>query len=375
MNNLKLPGQLIGQIRPKCQERSVSFKKIVSLLNNNELHKPKFQIDLDEDKIDEMCKSYNKNRDFLIFKNKIVIGVIVNKYSPSEINYKMYVIDGQHRLEMAKKLIEESNNDEDKNDFLTFCYYETNSDKEMKELFIEINKDSHKNSKYISLDDFNQNIYDELKLYLHKEKSLYFSPKKKETSKLFTISEFVDKISEKKYDSLEAIKEELESKNKIFYKKIDYKEYLIEDPTCFYSEEKTAIDNGYIIGLKNNNFIDFLFNKDIPDHKFKKQKDKISPKLRILVWTRWFGEKSNTECPLCKENIKIGKNGFHCGHIKSEANGGETILENLRPLCGTCNVKMNSMNWEDYEKTLKLKKVLIKNDKILPKNNIKQIFK
>jgi len=353
MNHLKLPGQLIGQIRPKCQERIISFKKIVSLLNDNELNKPKFQIDLDEDKVDEMCKSYKKNPDFLLFKNKIIIGVIVNKFSESDINYRMYVIDGQHRIEMAKKL-----NDEDINDSLIFCYYETNTDKEMKQLFVEINKDSQKNSKYIALDDFKQSIHDEFKMYLHKEKSLCFSQRKKETSKLYTISEILDKMNEKKYmnnfKSLDEIIEDLDKKNKIFYKKIDYREYLLEDASYFYADEKTPIDNGYIIGLKNNNFLDFLFNKDeIPDHKFKKQKDKISPKLRILVWTRWFSEKSLAPCPLCKETIKIGRNGFHCGHIISEANGGETILENLRPLCSTCNVKMNSMNWNDYEKIMK----------------------
>lgn len=362
MNHLKLPGQLIGQIRPKCQERVVSFKKIVSLLNDNELHKPKFQIDLDEDKIDEMCKSYKKNPDYLIFKNKIILGVIVNKFSESEINYKMYVIDGQHRLEMVKKL-----NDEDINDSLTFCYYETNTDKEMKQLFIEINKDSQKNSKYVALDDFKQSIYDEFKMYLYKEKSLYFYPKKKEASKLFSISEILEKIIEKKYmdnfKSLDEIIEDLENKNKNFYKKIDYKEYLIEDSSSFYTEEKTAIDNGYIVGLKNNNFLEFLFNKDeIPDHKFKKQKDKISPKLRILVWTFWYKEKLNGKCPLCTETIKIGRNGFHCGHIISEANGGETILENLRPLCSTCNTKMSSMNWNEYEKSLiKNKKKILTN--------------
>jgi 5-methylcytosine-specific restriction endonuclease McrA len=57
---------------------------------------------------------------------------------------------------------------------------------------------------------------------------------------------------------------------------------------------------------------------------------------------------------LCKETIKIGKNGFHCGHITSEANGGLTILENLRPLCSTCNTKMSSMNWAEYSKKLNI---------------------
>ena len=351
MNTLKLPGQLIGHIRAKFQERTISFKKILTL----DLHRPPFQIDLDDDKIEGMMKSFKKNRDFLMFKNKVVIGVIVTKFSTFDTNYKMYVIDGQHRIEMAKRLALE----EDENDSLTFCYYETNSDKEMKKLFIEINKDSFKNAKYIGLDDFKQNIHDELKNYLYAEKSLFFAPKKKETNKLITISEFLDKLTTKnyfeKFTLLKQIIQDLESKNKIFYKSIDYKEYLIEDPNYFYMDERSSISEGFIAGLKNNNFLDFLCDNSVPDHKFKKQKDVISPKLRILVWTRWYGEQPSGPCPLCKETIKIGKNGFHCGHITSEANGGLTILENLRPLCGTCNTKMNAMNWMDYEKKIENK--------------------
>jgi hypothetical protein len=86
MNTLKLPGQLIGHIRAKFQERTISFKKILTL----DLHRPPFQIDLDEDKVEGMMKSFKKNRDFLMFKNKVVIGVIVTKFSTFDTNYKMY---------------------------------------------------------------------------------------------------------------------------------------------------------------------------------------------------------------------------------------------------------------------------------------------
>lgn len=55
----------------------------------------------------------------------------------------------------------------------------------------------------------------------------------------------------------------------------------------------------------------------------------------------------------CENKINRGKNGFHCGHIVSEFNGGKTIIENLRPVCFNCNSNMNTTNWLDYEKKLK----------------------
>ena len=362
--DLDFPGLKIGH-GSKYQEKYVTFKNIAELLEKNKLKKPRFQTALDEDKVNEMILSYKKNKDYLIFKNKIVIGVIPDYISAS--NYFMYVIDGQHRIQMAKEILESDHI----NDRLIFCYYETDSNKEMKKLFLEINKDSHKNSKYVALDEFNQNIYDQFKKYLYEKKSLFFSQNKKETNKLYSISELMDLLVERKYMekySFEELKEDFENKNKIFNRKIDYIEYLNADPNCFYEDEKIPIIEGYICSLKNNNFIDFLVdneNKVIPDHKkFKKMKDPISPTLRIRVWDHWYGKEDTGPCPICNTLIKIGKNGFHCGHKISEANGGETKIDNLRPICASCNLKMGSTNWADYEKLKNNKKNYIKENTI-----------
>lgn len=357
MNYLKLPGALIGTIREKCQERKVSFKTITQLFQTKQLCYPSFQPTIDEDKVEQMVKSYKKHPEYLMFKDKIVIGVIVKTLGIKDIEYKMYIIDGQHRLEMAKQLQEE-----DINDHLIFCYYHIMNDREMKKLFLEVNKDSFKNNKYVNLDDFKQSIYDEVKEYFITNKSIYFAEKKRETNKRYTISEFMDLLTDYKYcdnfKSLADMLKDLETKNDIFYKKIDYKEYYNED--CFYKDEEVCINNKQIYTLKNNNFIHFLNNTEvIPDHKFKKLKDKIPPKLRIMVWTRYFGENANGFCPICNDIIKIGRNGFHCGHIISEANGGKTEIDNLRPICSSCNVKMNSMNWNDYMLKLKVKNLSI----------------
>ena len=345
MIHIGLPGKEINK-HGKYQEKRVSFKNIEELIKKELLKKPKFQTDLDEDKIEEMINSYKTHPEFLIFKNKIVIAVVIESIK----EYKMYVVDGQHRIEMAKRLYEEKSND-----FLNFCYFEIKTDDDCKKLFNETNLDSYKNSKYISLDDFKQNIYDEIRQYFNVNKSIYFADKKKETNKRYTICEFLNKLSEnkifEKFTKVNDLIEEIEKKNKLFCNRIEYKEY--------YKDEEICASNDIIYSLKNNNFIEYLIDNTItPIHQFK-IKNKIPPKIRMCVWNHYFGNNENGKCPICNKEIKVGKNGFHCGHIISHANGGNISIDNLRPLCSDCNIDMGKKNWDAYVKKLSNQKIQI----------------
>ena len=42
-------------------------------------------------------------------------------------------------------------------------------------------------------------------------------------------------------------------------------------------------------------------------------------------------------------------NSFHCGHVISEADGGPTTVDNLRPVCATCNLSMRTQNMEKFK--------------------------
>ncbi len=337
-----LPGKLNFKYN-NGQENKISFKMITQILEEGCLLRPKYQTDMDENKINEMVISYLKNSTYLIFKNKIIIAVINEE--------KLYLIDGQHRLEMAKELYLKH----DKDDELYFCYFYIKNDDEMKELFYEINKDSYKNYNYITLDEFNSNLYDYTRLYLERNYKNYFSQKKNINKHLYSITEFMELLVIRKffnnYTKIEQIINDIEYKNNKFYKLISYRNYYIEDKNSFYVDEYECINQQKIIGLKNNNFMDYLLdikNEVIPDHKFKYKKQKIQPSLRIEVWKKEFGDKDEGICPLCKITIiNIGKNGFHCSHIKSEKNGGKTEITNLRPLCEQCNLKMGIKNWYD----------------------------
>ncbi len=78
------------------------------------------------------------------------------------------------------------------------------------------------------------------------------------------------------------------------------------------------------------------------------RKKAIPKSIKEKVWYTYMG-KQTTEglCPCClSESIKIMH--FHAGHVISEANGGPATVENLRPICGRCNLQMGAMNMNEY---------------------------
>lgn len=354
MNKLFLPGTNVND-HTKCQEKKLTFKQVVKLQEEGKLLNPPYQTDIDENKVQQMVGSYLLHPEYLLYKNKIVIAVVKNHVDET---HKLYVLDGQHRLEMVKILYQ----DHDIVDYLNFCYFKVESNKEAKNLFKEINRDSYKNSKFVNLDEFKDSMYLGLKTYLSDNYKQYFSEKKSNLNKRYSLSEFVDKLVEinylSEYENVQDLITDLEQKNKKFNKLIDYQEFYLESPDIFYKDEILNVKDGKIFSLLNNNFIEFLAGQDtIPDHKFKNIKKNITPKLRLSVWKNSYGDNETSLCPFakygCENKISRGKNGFNCGHVISEFNGGETTVQNLKPICFNCNNKMGTRNWPEYEKIIK----------------------
>lgn len=74
----------------------------------------------------------------------------------------------------------------------------------------------------------------------------------------------------------------------------------------------------------------------------------IQTTLKRLVWNKEFTElRGNALCPCCKLTT-ISQLNFHCGHIIAEAKGGSTKLENLIPICQSCNSSMGTKNMHDF---------------------------
>ncbi len=77
----------------------------------------------------------------------------------------------------------------------------------------------------------------------------------------------------------------------------------------------------------------------------KSTRKKQMPKsLRLIIWNKWIGDSvAKTQCPSCRVNI-ITIFNFDCGHICSRANGGDDSIQNIIPMCRTCNLSMGKNN-------------------------------
>ena len=81
----------------------------------------------------------------------------------------------------------------------------------------------------------------------------------------------------------------------------------------------------------------------------KIEKKTIPKPVRNTVWETQFPNLLTGTCYCCKKGIKYSEQ-WDCGHIKSSADGGQIIADNLRPLCQTCNRSMGAKNMHDFMK-------------------------
>ena len=70
----------------------------------------------------------------------------------------------------------------------------------------------------------------------------------------------------------------------------------------------------------------------------------ISQSLRKKVWLKCIGGK----CDICYE--EINENNFEAGHIRARALGGQIDIDNLIPICFSCNRSMGTRNPYEYKK-------------------------
>lgn len=336
-------------------ETIVSFETLANDPKISNIKKPHYQGALIEKKCNEMVEEYLKNPTLLRLKNKIIIGCLHNNW---------YIVDGQHRLEMALMLY--NNSKHCINDNLVFCWKECKDDEELKELFCSLNKDSVKNKFYMDTNDYKEMIIIDFKNKMKKYRKDFFNRRKCETSRIYCIEEFMEKLISGNYFELPQCKtgstsyDFLMKKNKEFYEICNYKINFQLNPGLFLNSEiKKAQESEFIVSLKNNNFIDWVLNphENQPYHKYIVKKKNISKSLRNRVWIKEFNNDTDkAKCPIhyCNTILERNtKNGWHCGHVISEKNGGETNIGNLRPICGSCNNSMGSMNWNTWENSTK----------------------
>lgn len=80
------------------------------------------------------------------------------------------------------------------------------------------------------------------------------------------------------------------------------------------------------------------------------KKYKSLPKaVRNSVWVQYLGNENGIgKCLCCGSQIDRGH--YECGHVISRNQGGNDTIQNLRPICGSCNKSMSTQNMEEFMK-------------------------
>jgi hypothetical protein len=128
-----------------------------------------------------------------------------------------------------------------------------------------------------------------------------------------------------------------------------------------YMINPNAEEQGHKYKLFIKELQDIIYKEDVKkasntcekDETKKKKKKSISATIKRLVWNTNIGEDIGKSKCMCCKSTDITQMSFNCGHIVAEANGGDTIVSNLKPICQNCNSSMGTKNMEDFMKSLK----------------------
>lgn len=133
----------------------------------------------------------------------------------------------------------------------------------------------------------------------------------------------------------------------------------------FLTNKRQKINNNGKYKQKNNKHKKIIKNRNhkkinkrnIHNNKNKihiKKKEQIPKRIRELVWTTYNGEVFTSKCYVswCTNNINVFS--FQTGHDIPESLGGTLDIDNLKPICGSCNLSMgNKYSITEWSKLIK----------------------
>lgn len=257
--------------------------------------------------LSEFEKYINKNNLFL--RDHINYKLETKHYESREINkflelLNKYLINNCTSFNM-KELINEYNDDYNYSKILEFIF--------INKMYMEIDKTKYKK--------FYNNILDII-----------------ENKKIYEIKNINDIFNN--FETLFCN----EIKIKLFMGKIYDSPYY-----CVYKINTSIIEKVLHIINKIDKLDDNIKKEPVIKEDKTKVKKKTIPKpLKKLVWNKYIGEEIGKAKCLCCKLTDITQLSFHCGHIISEKNGGDLSVNNLKPICQSCNSSMGIQNMNEF---------------------------
>ena len=304
-----------------------------SLLNNfeidnsfifkNNIHK------MNIDELKEKCK-INKISGISKFKKQELIQVLMNEFNDIWIILKNKNLQQLREIYKTNKIKEKIFNGNTKNSILNnIMSYNSKCENIMfiksikyEESLTIQEEENIKNDKIIEEQEEKENIKKRIKKQEQEEKI--------KNDKIIEEQEEKEKIKNDKI-----IEEEEKEKIKKRIKKQEQEEKIKNDKIIEKQEEKEKIKNDKII--------------EEQEEKIKNQKKKNIPKnVKTNIWNTYIDANiPRHKCLCCKKSIILNTE-FHVGHVISEFHGGTLEINNLRPICASCNYSMGTMNMVEY---------------------------
>ena len=257
--------------------KEISIKNIFDCYSQNIIIIPEFQRLLDLEKVHNMIIRYKKDGESFRFLTNYIQLICID-------NNKYLVLDGQHRLNMYEKLVEEKViNDE--TTILVNIINETNED-EIYELYKNLNYDISNQLKPSNQSvgsvgsDQSVKLDESLKIFCRKLKYSQLNELLGQHSKrflsnskfIYSLDEFINILYNNSY--IEAFPSSTASeaynylmKANSLFMRCYYTENIMKN-IIFNSVEEVNFKKNFILNFKQNNFINLLIDNDILNESF-----------------------------------------------------------------------------------------------------------
>lgn len=340
----------------------IKLEKITNIINKYKT--PELQRLLDnkhiEDMITDQINEYNTNGYFSMLQTFTVAYIEEDKIG--------YLLDGQHRLVAFAEL-----NDRGYtigNVIVPLVIYYVNNYNEVEEYFNKINKNSPIKpiGNIVNFDrDLAQSLFSKFtRAYIHQDRENTRCPNISYKCMLDNIKvrDFKGKLAQHNKGIKDVYNVIIEINN--YLDSIADNQINPVDNNKFKSCKKKAINERCdvcylsifsnfewldlaLYALINNKKISEICNDFLRDIDKNKKRPKISNELKIQIWKKINENQCDKGiCYTCEEELYF--NNMQCGHIIAHALGGETSYNNMMPICKICNLKMGTMNLEEYKK-------------------------
>lgn len=341
----------------------LSLEHIVknSFLNN----KPSFQRMRDEDKVKEIIKvqqDHITRNNQIRFPQSLIFGVIQGEPQG-------YLLDGQHRFLAICELYQTY-----RTPFLIpVCIHQFQSYDEMKTLFFELNQHTSMPEYVMNESNDKTQIESTCEHFFHAYPNIFVSSSFKRVNRPKIRK---DRFQEAVHILVKLCEQHSQKMNLIHAIETQNQNMALRDWTTLLKTKTQNQDskNRIIARAKKEKF---WLGLSEPDSMFEYQwvsecfyaytgintvptktsrsvrakRTSIPKAIKRTVWDTYIGSiHGEALCPCCN-HATIHKDDFHAGHVVAQCKGGTNDVDNLRPICGMCNLSMGDKDMREFVKT------------------------